>query len=162
MLAALEWAATHLQADMLRFVALSGSPWPFELPPLRRLLLARATALAALMPSAVELGFADAKAVRMLDVALVTGRFCRCPPAAAGYIDGLRAGCARAGMALVRAQMATSQNLIARLVAVRNGILTRPSWLQRHGIKARLAAWTVCDNVRGEGAVGGHFILRVA
>jgi hypothetical protein len=123
-LAALELAATHLQADMLGFVALSGSTGPFQLPPLGRLLLARAAALSALVSSAVKLGFADAEAVRMLDVALVAGGFCRCPPAAAGYVDGLGTRSARTGVALVRAQMTTSQSLIAWLVAVRNRFLT--------------------------------------
>lgn len=72
MLTALELAAAYLQANMLRFVVLVDTA--FLLPPLGRSLLSRATALSALMSSAVELGSANAETLRMRDVALVTSR----------------------------------------------------------------------------------------
>ena len=159
-LAALELTAAYLQANMLRLEVVVGSP--LLLPPLGRLLLARATALSALVPPAVELSPAGAEAVRVLDFPLVAGRVGHCPSAPARNVHGLGARRAGASVAFVRAQMTASQNLIAWLVAVRNGVLTRPSWLEGHRVEGRLATRAVGDNIRREGAVSGHFILRVA
>ncbi len=132
-LAALELTAAYLQANMLRLEVLVGRP--LLLPPLGRLLLARAAAFSTLVPSTVELSPADAEAVRVLDVPLVASRVGHCPSAPARNVHGLGARRAGTGMAFVQAQMTASQNLIAWLVAVWDGFLTRPSWLEGYQLK---------------------------
>ncbi len=129
MLAALQLAAANLQTDMLRLVVFVGAL--LLLPPLSGLLLARTTALSALVPTAVKLSSAHAEAKRMLDVSLMASGLGRCPSAPAGDFDSLGARRARTSVAFIQAQVATSQNLIAWLVAVRDEVLTRSSWL--HG-----------------------------
>jgi hypothetical protein len=96
-LTALELAATYLEADVLRFIVLVGSP--LVLPPLGCRLLARAAVLSTLVPPAVEVGFANAEAMRMRDVALMTQGLGRYPTASARYIGNPGARCARAGVA---------------------------------------------------------------
>ena len=111
-----------MQADMLRLVVFGGIS--LLLSPLRCLLFAGAAALSAFVSSAVKLSFANAEAVRVRNAPLMARRPGRCPAAAARYVDVLGARRARASVAFVRAQMTTSQNLIAWLVAVRDGVLT--------------------------------------
>jgi hypothetical protein len=105
-IAALELAATYLQADMLRFVDLVEKS--LLLPPLGCRLLIRATVLSTLVPSTVEVGFADAEAMRMRNVALMAQGLGRYPAASARYIGNLGARRARADVAFAQAQMATS------------------------------------------------------
>jgi hypothetical protein len=144
---------------MLRLVVFDGIP--LLLPPLRGLLLAGTAAVSAFVSSAVKLSFADAEAVRVNNAPLMARRPGRCPAATARYVDVLAARRAGASVAFVRAQMTTSQNLIAGLVAVRDRILTRLPWFHGHRIERSLAARAVGDNVWREGAVGGRFILGV-
>lgn len=110
-----------MQTYVLGLVVLVGVP--LVLSSLGCRLFARATTLPALVPSTVELCLAYTEAVRANDVSLVaSGVGCR-SATSTGYVGILATRGARAGVAFIRAQMSTSQNLIAGLVTVWDGVL---------------------------------------
>jgi len=107
MLSAFQWATTHLKTNMFRLIVLIGAG-TLLLAPLGSLLLARAAPLSTLVTATVELGLADAEAVRGDDFALVANRLRRCLATTAGDIDDLGAWRARAGVTLGLTPMPTS------------------------------------------------------
>ena len=160
-LTALQCTAANFETDMFRFVVLVRSS-VLLFPSLCGFLLAWATTLAALVSAAVQLGFANPEAHRMLDRALVAGRLGHCPAATARDVDNLRAHSTRAGVAFLLTQMTARKDLIAWLVTVRYRVLARLPRRFRQRCQWGFSARTMSDHIGREGAVCRFFVLGVA
>ena len=93
---------------------------------------------------------------------MVTYRLDRRPGASAADVNCLEARAARAGVALVRAVVAAGKHFIARLVAVRDRILTRCPRPIANVLQRSLAAGAARHYVRRQRAVSGFIVLRMA
>lgn len=116
MCAAFQQATANLQTYMLRLIILIGTP--LLLPPLCGLFFSRTATRSAFVPAAVQLRFADTKALWMLEISLVTHRLACNLSASAGDVNVLETRGAITDVAFVLTEVAAGQSFIAGLVAV--------------------------------------------
>jgi hypothetical protein len=136
-ISALERAAAKSEADVLGLVVLASCsiiPFLILLPSLSRLLLSRTAYRLAFMPSTVELCPADAFADQQVlgCRCLVAYRFLRSPAAPAANVDSLLTGPTGPSVTFVLTRVSTWKSLVARLIAVRDRVLARLSWVRRN------------------------------
>ena len=160
MFAAFELTGAYLKTDMFGFKIVVGGP--LLPPPFRCLLLSRAAMLAAFMSTAAESGFADTEAHGCFNLSLMAHATYSRSATSACDVDVLKARRAVPRVALVEAEVPTGKGLVARLVAVRNGILTRLTWLSCDLRQRRLATWAVRNHIWRKRTVSRLLILRVA
>lgn len=161
----LQCPAAYAEADVFR-LNLIRSLLLSMLPPsslsLHCLLLPCTAALSTLVATAVELGLADLETHRSRDLSLMAEGLAHSTGASTGNILLLEACVTRTGMTRIHAPVTARKNLVADLLAVRNLVLTRLSWLVEELFQRCFATRTVKDNIWSRWAVCRHFVLRMA
>lgn len=165
MAAAFQRPPARPDADMLGFD--DGVPRLSVLPPagglpLCSLLLPGAAALTTLVTTAAQVRLACSHAPRLLDVSLVTNGRRRSSPTSTCYLDLFHAESTITSVALGFAEVATGEDLITNLVAMRHRILARLPGCLQQVFERRLAARAVCYHVGRIGAVSRLLILSMA